>query len=201
MDRDWHRHTWAWPALLVDGTGLLRGGFVPEPPYARLLRTLGLFDSIEAPLPAAAYAAGTPWAHRGPADVDIAGALERLSASLVHDGTRIVDALGEALGDTTRWALSGAFGQLRDAMDRIESRMQRSRPSAEDQDQDQGQGQGQDAPAAAWHYYSVTTRTLPDGSIETRRVVRDDSGAEQTTVTRRRPDGTLEEQPEELPKV
>ncbi|KAJ1733163.1 RNA-splicing factor [Coemansia biformis] len=201
-----------WPAFYGVRAALASGGFVPEPPYARLLRTLGLFDPIEAPgraFPAAVYTASTPWARRRPGGEDIvstlerlSGDLERLSGDLAHDGSRIAAAIGEAFDETARWAVGGVLEHLRDAADRVEARMQREAPASERESGGVGHGlaagPGSDA-AGTWCYYSVETCTMPDGSIETRRVVRDNDGAERTTVSRHYPRGS--DQSDEAPTV
>ncbi|KAJ2341090.1 hypothetical protein GGF43_006250, partial [Coemansia sp. RSA 2618] len=43
-------------------------------------------------------------------------------------------------------------------------------------------------------YYHVTTSTMPDGSVETRKVLRDKDGAEKTTVIRHYPDSKKEDE-------
>ncbi|KAJ2708517.1 hypothetical protein H4R19_004705 [Coemansia spiralis] len=180
---------------------MVRGShFIVEPPYARLLRTLGLFDPIEAPTegagprlgayPVAVRAARTPWADRAPGDADVAASLERLSDDLARDGSRIAATLGEMFDETARWAVGGMLGPLRSAADHIESQLRREYRRGEVPDPGLGSRSCSNGAGTAdgWRYYSVETRTLPDGSIETRRVVRGNDGTEKTTVSRRFPD-------------
>ncbi|KAJ2797960.1 hypothetical protein H4R20_004992, partial [Coemansia guatemalensis] len=111
-----------------------------------------------------------------------------------------------AVGETTRWAVEGLFGHLRDAMDHIESRVLHEASLSRDRDSKQPPSQQQahstteldagfdrlsseqgDDIRDSYRFYQVTTRTMPDGSIETRKVLRGDGGLEETTVTRHFP--------------
>ncbi|KAJ2082175.1 hypothetical protein H4R24_001803 [Coemansia sp. RSA 988] len=195
-----------WPAYAS-------GWYVAEPPYARLLRRLGLFDSVEPPnienrlrrdqFPAVLY--NTNRSERLPP-------LACISDDLARDSGKIIDSLGEAVGETTRWAVGGLFGHLRDAMDHIESRVLHEASMSRDRDYKQSPSQQQthntaeinldfdrlssgqsDDKKGSYRFYQVTTRTMPDGSIETRKVLRGDGGLEETTITRHFPDADRED--------
>ncbi|KAJ2725862.1 hypothetical protein H4R23_004098 [Coemansia sp. Cherry 401B] len=213
-----------WPAFYFDRAALLRGGRIPEPPYARLLRRLGLFDPIELPpverrpqqstFPLVVHSATMP---QPPvrSDDDISATLRSVSDELKRDGSRIIGSIGEVFDETSRWAMGSLLGQLRGAADHIESRMQDHQASDSDRDRDRKQ------PSSSFYqalrsdlitnfdrlfpeptedekrtcsYYHITTRTMPDGSVETRKVLRDNDGSEKTTVIRHFPDSDQEDQ-------
>ncbi|KAI7833857.1 hypothetical protein BX661DRAFT_177678 [Kickxella alabastrina] len=144
-----------------------------EPPYARLLRRLGLFDPLELPpkgastFPVAAYSARA--SQQMPQQQDDKYQLgyprddaERPSNWHYRRGLWRHNALG---GGKSVWP-------LRDAMDRIERKVHDSN----------------------CRYYHVSTYTMPDGSVETRKVVRNKDGSETTTVTRHGRDSTASDQ-------
>ncbi|KAJ2819586.1 hypothetical protein FBU31_005481, partial [Coemansia sp. 'formosensis'] len=108
------------------------------PPYARVLGGLGLFDPISEPpaiergpnrntFPVVSYSA------RAPTSRVFTNGLDRepsLADVMARDSSRIIDSVGEAFGETTRWAVGNIFGQVRDAMDYIESRVHHDAPGA-----------------------------------------------------------------------
>ncbi|KAJ2337836.1 hypothetical protein GGF43_007018, partial [Coemansia sp. RSA 2618] len=131
-----------WPPLYFDRATLLRNGYIPEPPYARILRKLGLFDPIELPknnrrqsqstFPIVVHSANAPQ-RRARSDEEnmsislgrVSDELSRVSDELKHDGGRIIGSIGEVFGETSRWAMGSLLGHLRDAADHIETRIQR----------------------------------------------------------------------------
>ncbi|KAI8322565.1 hypothetical protein GQ54DRAFT_297285 [Martensiomyces pterosporus] len=192
-------------------------GIIPEPPYAQLLRRLGLFDPIQ-----------LPPIERGrrqssfPVVVHSAGSVQQQDESRrpffdSDDGeprdSRIMGPVSELLGESTKWAVGNLFGHMRDVMDHIENRVNRTAPVHKEGQTEQDTLR--DAPRAPSLYqalrndmlmnfdrlfpesaaeeknngysrsYQVTTRAMPDGSIETRKVVRSSDGSEETTIIRR----------------
>ncbi|KAJ2846949.1 hypothetical protein IWW36_004100 [Coemansia brasiliensis] len=193
-----------WPAFYFDRAALLGSGYIPEPPYARLLRKLGLFDPIEMPkiakiskqstFPVVVHSANALSQHCDRSEED--QLQKSISDNLKRDGSQIIGAIGEVFGETTRWAMGNLLGHLRDAADHIESRMQREQPK------DKPPSSFYDAlhsdivskfpepsnEEKVFTYYHVTTRTMPDGSVETRKLLRDKDGSEKTTIIRHFPD-------------
>ncbi|KAI9503575.1 hypothetical protein BX070DRAFT_224167 [Coemansia spiralis] len=218
----------------VDST-LLHNGRIWEPPYARLLRRLGLFDPIETPRHTA-YEKGSTF----PVIVHSANPLQSngnssrqfeenrsdrlqpdsadtLTEALSRDGSRIIGTISEVFGETTRWAVGNLFGQLRNAMEHVESRIHHPEKEEEPQQRDgypqKQQRENQEASPfyralqndlitnfdklfpepseeekSNYSYYYVTTRTMPDGSIESRKVIRNSDGLEKTTITSHYPE-------------
>ncbi|KAJ2159970.1 hypothetical protein GGF46_002634 [Coemansia sp. RSA 552] len=194
------------------GSVLHFGWPTSEPPYARLLRRLGLFDPIELPqertakrrqstFPVVVRSADVSQPqHR---DGAVAG---RVLPGLAEDSNsgRIIGPLSDVFGETTRWAVGSLFGHLRDVMDHVETHVHRDSDehSADAKQEPQSfyralrndlvanfdrvfpESSGSDSRS---YSYRVTTRTLPDGSIETRKTTCEDNGPEKTTVTRHYP--------------
>ncbi|KAJ1790991.1 hypothetical protein LPJ59_005065 [Coemansia sp. RSA 2399] len=192
---------------------VVRNGSVWEPPYAHLLRQLGLFDPIEIPRHAV-----NRYDSSFPVVVHSARVLQQPRSykegnEAIRDIRHIIDPISETFGQTTRWAVGSLFGQLRNAMDYVESSIQRP---GEEQNRDNKRQQAEESidPSALVRairsdlivnfdrmfpesdkdirssYYQVSSRTMPDGSIETRKVVRDNGGTETTTVTKQYPDSS-----------
>ncbi|KAJ2596190.1 hypothetical protein H4R99_005027 [Coemansia sp. RSA 1722] len=189
-----------------------------EPPYARLLRRLGLFDPLILPprpaadvayrtdrstFPVVAYSARHP---SQPQQTEIQPSSRSGADAADSAGHgRLIGTIGEVFGDTTRWAVGNLFGQLREAMDHIESSVSRNDPARHD-----GQRNTQslfralrsdlianfdrlfpeptEGEKSDCRYYHISTYTMPDGAIETRKVVRNNDGTETTTITRRDPE-------------
>ncbi|PIA17494.1 hypothetical protein COEREDRAFT_86115 [Coemansia reversa NRRL 1564] len=190
------------------------GRYVGEPPYASLLRRLGLFDAIEPPAVESRLRMGQfPVVLRNSNGPGGFPPLGRISDDLARDSSRIIESLGDAVGETTRWAVGGLFGHLRDAMDHIESRVLHEASISRGRDYRQSSSQKQaqstteidagfdrlpseesDNGRDSYRFYQVTTRTMPDGSIETRKVVRGDGGLEETTVTRHFPESERDDE-------
>ncbi|KAJ2449548.1 hypothetical protein EV183_004825 [Coemansia sp. RSA 2336] len=197
------------PAFYLDRAALLNRGYIPEPPYARLLRRLGLFDPMELPkvpkiprqstFPVVVHSANVQPQYYDRYEVD---RLQRsISDELKRDGSQIIGAISDVFGETTRWAMGNLLGHLRDAADHIESRMQREQskdgsPSSlyEALRSDIVSKLPEPSSKNQFLYYQVTTRTMPDGSVETRKVERDKDGNEKTTVIRHFPDSSKADQ-------
>ncbi|KAJ2742596.1 hypothetical protein GGI20_004362 [Coemansia sp. BCRC 34301] len=185
------------------------------PPYARILGRLGLFDPIPEPreqiergphkstFPVVSYSA------RGPAHRTLTDRSDRepsLADVMARDGSRIIGSVGEAFGETTRWAVGNLFGQVREAMDFIESKVHQDSTSTRGQERmepnfdtapktlyralrsdlvsnlDSIFSEPSDEERARFRSYQFTMRTLPDGSVETRKTVHNDDGTRSTTV-------------------
>ncbi|KAJ2864053.1 hypothetical protein GGH94_003187 [Coemansia aciculifera] len=181
------------------------------PPFARILGGLGLFDPIpELPLiergpnrntfPVVSYSARAPtyrtFADRSDREPSLAEVMAR-------DGSRIINSVGEAFGETTRWAVGNLFGQVRDAMDYIESRVHHDAPSANRLPEvapnpmtfykalksdivsnlDDLFPEPTDEERVSCRSYQISIRTMPDGSVETRKTVHNNDGTKCTTVT------------------
>ncbi|KAJ1741780.1 hypothetical protein LPJ79_003518 [Coemansia sp. RSA 1821] len=197
------------PAFYLDRAALLSRGYIPEPPYARLLRRLGLFDPIEVPkitkmpkqstFPVVVHSANAQPQYYDGSEVD---RLQRsISDELKRDGSQIIAAISDVFGETTRWAMGNLLGHLRDAADHIESRIQREQPKDEPPSpfyealrSDIISKFPESSSKDQFLYYQVTTRTMPDGSVETRKVQRDKAGNEKTTVIRHFPDPSKTDQ-------
>ncbi|KAJ2492704.1 hypothetical protein IWW37_001150 [Coemansia sp. RSA 2050] len=202
----------------------IRGAMV-TPPYARVLGGLGLFDPLpELPLPlplaergpnrstfpVVSYSAGYP-ANR--AYADRSDREPTLAEVMARDGSRIVNSVGEAFGETTRWAVGNLFGQVRDAMDYIESRVHHDTPSVNRLPEttsdpmsfyralrsdllsnlDDIFPEPADDEKASCRSYQISMRTMPDGSVETRKTVQSSDGTKSTTVTLHHPDSESDE--------
>ncbi|KAJ2341161.1 hypothetical protein GGH92_005935 [Coemansia sp. RSA 2673] len=181
------------------------------PPYARILGGLGLFDPIpELPpiergpnrntFPVVSYSARAPASRTF---VDHSDREPSLTEVMARDGSRIIDSVGEAFGETARWAVGNIFGQVRDAMDYIESRVHHDAPSASTLSErapnpmtfykalksdimsnlDDLFPEPTDEERASCRSYQISMRTMPDGSVETRKTVHNNDGTECTTVT------------------
>ncbi|KAJ2606057.1 hypothetical protein EV177_006011, partial [Coemansia sp. RSA 1804] len=126
-----------------------------------------------------------------------------------------------AFGETTRWAVGSLFGQLRNAMDYVESSIQNA-DERQDKNDKRQTPEGIDTSLffkalrsdlisnfdktfpesdddvyndkVNSSYYQFSSRTMPDGSVETRKVVRDTDGTKKTTVTRHYPDSSKEDE-------
>ncbi|KAJ2144579.1 hypothetical protein IW137_000493 [Coemansia sp. RSA 1287] len=201
-----------------------------EPPYARVLMGLGLFDPIELPktqgsrqrkstFPAVVHSGNNQQERtrfddrRMPVSLErVSGELDRISDELKHDGGQIIDSIGEVFGETSRWAMGTLLGHLRNAADNIETRIQREGPE-DDKKRDAMSSslyqavrgdlitnfdrlfpEPSDDDKSTYSYYHVTTSTMPDGSVETRKVLRDKDGSEKTTVIRHYPDSKKEDE-------
>ncbi|KAJ2897785.1 hypothetical protein GGI21_000655 [Coemansia aciculifera] len=190
---------------------------IVTPPYARVLGGLGLFDPISEPpkqiergpnksaFPVVSYSARGSTPPR--ASIDRSDREPSLADVMARDGSRIIGSVGEAFGETTRWAVGNLFGQVREAMDIIESKVHQDAQSIREQ-----QHNGPDFSAApatlykalksdllsgldsmfpepgdedrtSYSSYQITMRTLPDGSVETRKTVHKNDGSKSTTVT------------------
>ncbi|KAJ1644271.1 hypothetical protein LPJ64_004022, partial [Coemansia asiatica] len=135
-------------------------------------------------------------------------------ASLADDGPRqgrLIGTIGEVFGDTTRWAVGNLFGQLREAMNHIESSVSRESPHQRNDQQntqslfralrsdlianfDRLFPEPSEDEKSDCRYYHISTYTMPDGSIETRKVIRNNDGTETTTITRRDPGSPASDQ-------
>ncbi|KAJ2398222.1 hypothetical protein GGI05_000213 [Coemansia sp. RSA 2603] len=196
-----------------------------EPPYARILRRLGLFDPLVLPaqsesgtnrnragvnmgtgrstFPVVAYSGGNvvrqqPWDGQG------------VSPDIGPDSGHLMGTIGEIFGDTTRWAVGNLFGQLRDAMDYIESNVDRNVQHEQNQQNSQSLFRAlrsdlisnfdrlfpepSDGEKSDCRYYHVSTYTLPDGSIETRKVIHNKDGSETTTIIQRNPSSSTDDE-------
>ncbi|KAJ2014940.1 hypothetical protein GGI14_004566 [Coemansia sp. S680] len=215
---------WLDPASILDLPPLLQLVFRPDiamhsrfrsgaaaPPYARILGGLGLFDPIpELPpiergpnrntFPVVSYSARAPASRTF---VDHSDREPSLTEVMARDGSRIIDSVGEAFGETARWAVGNIFGQVRDAMDYIESRVHHDAPSASTLSErapnpmtfykalksdimsnlDDLFPEPTDEERASCRSYQISMRTMPDGSVETRKTVHSNDGTECTTVT------------------
>ncbi|KAJ2090454.1 hypothetical protein IW138_002665 [Coemansia sp. RSA 986] len=201
-------------------TLILRNGTVWEPPYAHLLRQLGLFDPIVIPrqrigrhdstFPVVVHSAKAlqrPIDQRAGNDNPWSQERDSIADGARHDIRSIIDPISETFGETTRWALGSLFGQMRNAMDYVESTIQRRGEQQHEDNKQQAQESNDLSPSffrvirsdlisnfdkvfpeagenIRSSYCQISSRTLPDGSIETRKVVRGNDGTKQTTVTR-----------------
>ncbi|KAJ1941517.1 hypothetical protein GGF37_003516 [Kickxella alabastrina] len=199
-----------------------------EPPYAQLLRRLGLFDPLELPpksdaisrhgkigsnsgrgastFPVAAYSARASQQMPQQQDDKYQLGYPRDDAGNGH----LIGTIGEVFGDTTRWAVGNLFGHLRDAMDRIERKVHDVPQQSNGEESTQSLYRAlrsdlisnfdrlfpepSDSEKRNCRYYHVSTYTMPDGSVETRKVVRNKDGSETTTVTRHGRDSTASDQ-------
>ncbi|KAJ1960630.1 hypothetical protein GGI12_003696 [Dipsacomyces acuminosporus] len=192
--------------LVLNFVPLYSRSVIPEPPYARLLRRLGLFDPMELP----------PTQRRAPQSTF--PVVVRSASGVVHDGYErysnghIIDSLGHLFGESARWAVGDLFGRVRDAMDYIEDQVARPVPLPSNKDQEY-----RDDPSLCQtlrtdfghlfpdptdeekkngynRSYHVTTRILADGAIETRKTIRTNDGAEETIIIKRYPNSDTAEE-------
>ncbi|KAJ2688704.1 hypothetical protein IWW39_002009 [Coemansia spiralis] len=196
----------------------IRGTMV-TPPYARILGGLGLFDPLpglpglplvergpnRSTFPVVSYSASYP---AGRASADRSDREPTLAEVMARDSSRIVNSVGEAFGETTRWAVGNLFGQVRDAMDFIESRVHHDTPGINRRPEkasdpmsfyralksdlmsnlDDVFPEPTDDERAFCRSYQISMRTMPDGSVETRKTVQSSDGTTSTTVTLHHPD-------------
>ncbi|KAJ2725840.1 hypothetical protein GGI07_001047 [Coemansia sp. Benny D115] len=220
------------PAMLAHHVNPFYYDMSWEPPYARVLRRLGLFDPIELPkdqreLVRSKRHAGTfpvvSYSARNIREQDPfstapdqqsqrrSEAWQQEQIDRIRDqGGQLIGTIGEVFGDTSRWAVGNLFGQLRNAMDHIEGKMNRNVP--EDRDGanstqslysalrndlvtnfDRLFPEPNDSEQGECRYYHISSYTMPDGSVETRKVVRNRDGTETTTITKHSSDPAIED--------
>lgn len=191
-------------------------GITPEPPYAYVLRRLGLFDAIDLSKCRDLRNYHSNRASSFPVVVHSAAQFNTYGnegfnrwnhESVARDTKAILESAKDIFGETSRWAVGNLFGQLRDTMDSIESRMQDKEKAigltVKEESSETGSFEGalqkdmvkglallfpelSEEEIRQCRGYRISTHTMPNGSVETHKVLIDKDGSETTTVSKQK---------------